>query len=423
MRFIGVVPEREITSNRGQPLEPLLDRVVNEIRSHDLRVDAVVGYFDFPISTMLPLVKQRLGLTTPPSLQSVLGCEHKYWSRRMQKEVVPEVVPAFELVDPFDPDATSRLELAYPFWIKPIKSASSYLGFRIDGPEDLDRALNRIREEIHRLGESFDAVMRHADLPSDIAAIGGYHCIAEEIIGGHQCTLEGYVFDKQTTVYGVVDSLRYPGTSSFARYQYPSSLPESVKDRMKTYAARVLGWIGLDRSPFNAEFYWDEERDRIWLLEINARISQSHSFLFMSVDGASHHEVMLDCALGRRPAFSRGQGSYPLAAKFMVRVRRDATVVRAPDAEELARIEDEIPGTRLQLTVSRGHRLSTLENQDSYSFEVAYIHVAAHDEAELIDKYRNCLERIDLRLMPVEPDPVGRSRIFTPAEEHHPAQP
>jgi len=45
------------------------------------------GYMDFPVSTMLPLICKEFG-TRSPSLESLLKCEHKYWSRVEQKKVI-----------------------------------------------------------------------------------------------------------------------------------------------------------------------------------------------------------------------------------------------------------------------------------------------------------------------------------------------
>ena len=40
---------------------------------------------------------------------------------------------------------------------------------------------------------------------------------------------------------------------------------------------KIISHIGFDNSAFNIEYYWDRGRDKIWLLEINTRVSQSHS--------------------------------------------------------------------------------------------------------------------------------------------------
>ena len=105
---------------------------------------------DFPVSTMLPMLCRKYG-TRSTSLESLLKCEHKFWSRCVQREAVPDHVPAFTAFDPFEDGALRQIgdaDLAFPFFVKPIKSSGSRLGFRIDNPEDFDYAIQRFRAEI-----------------------------------------------------------------------------------------------------------------------------------------------------------------------------------------------------------------------------------------------------------------------------------
>ena len=106
-------------------------------------------------------------------------------------------------------------------------------------------------------------------------------------------TVEGYRTAGRSHVYGIVDSLHYPGTSSFLRYQYPSQLPEEVRRRLATLSERVIDQIGLDQMTFNIEYFRDPETDRVRLLEVNPRHSQSHALLFERVDGVSNHELLV----------------------------------------------------------------------------------------------------------------------------------
>ena len=64
------------------------------------------------------------------SLESVVKCEHKYWSRLEQRRVIDEY-PRFGLVD-LDDDPTLPDGLRYPVWLKPVKSASSALAYRVE---------------------------------------------------------------------------------------------------------------------------------------------------------------------------------------------------------------------------------------------------------------------------------------------------
>ena len=396
-RFYPLLTYREIKQQACFPVARLLDEGIRTLREFAEGVDAVVGYWDFPVSTVLPILCRSVGLPGP-ALEAVLGCEHKYWSRLLQAQVAPEHVPPFCAIDPFADDPVRAVRIDYPFWLKPVKAVLSHLGFRIDDEADFRAAIPVIRRHIGRYAEPFDLILSHAELPPAIAAIGGQHCVAEGIISAErQVTQEGYVFDGQTTVYGTVDSLRCgPQGSSFSRYQYPSGLPAAVLERMTAITARVMTRIGYDGGPFNIEYFWDEPSGTISLLEINPRISKSHAPLFRMVDGCYHHQVMIDLGLGRKPRFEQGAGRYPMAAKFMVRQFHDAVVCRAPTSAEIAAVESAVPDAQIQVAVHEGQRLSALWDQDSYSYEVATIFVGGDNEAQLEQRFGDCLERLPL---------------------------
>jgi hypothetical protein len=348
---------------------------------------------------MLPLLRRHCGLRTP-TFESVLKCEHKYWSRLEQSACVREHIPDFAAVDPFDDAAVGAIPIAFPFWIKPVKSVLSYLGFKVHDAAGLDAAIAAIRLGIHRIATPFNYLLQYAELPDAVRSVDGRHCIVESLISsGRQCTLEGYVLGGDIVIYGAVDSVREgEHASCFGRYQYPSSLPDGVQDRMRAITQCFLAHIGFDDSPFNVEFYWDESTDRIWLLEVNTRVSKSHAQLFKLVDGEFHHQIMLDVALGQRPDFPRRQGGHRIAAKFMWRVFEDGVIRGVPDVTELERIRSAFPGAEIELYVVEGSRLSELGYQDSYSYEIAAIFLGADSEAELLRDYAACQEAIGLRL-------------------------
>lgn len=383
----------EVTAQRDYPLAEKLAKAVSIATAHPGGPDAIIGYWDFPVSLMVPLLAEHFGLRAP-RFDAVLRCEHKYWSRLLQRRVAPDHVPVFEAVDPFDDASVAGIGIAPPFWLKPVKSFASHLGFRIATPKDLRTAINAIRDGIRDLGEPFNDFLARADLPNEVAPVGGLHCIAEAMIGGRQCTLEGFVHQGRPEIYGVVDSIRYPNRSSFARYQYPSRLPQAVRDRMASIARDVIGAIGLDDTPFNIEFFWHENDDRLWLLEINPRISQSHGDLFEKVDGIAHHHVAVDLALGRRPDWCHGSGQFRHAGKFFLRRFADALVTRVPTESEIAAVSERIPGTRVEVQVQQGMRLSDLpaQEQDSYSYIYALLFIGADSRQQLLQRYQHCLE-------------------------------
>lgn len=399
--FHPLFSRRELKNPEGFPVRELLEEGCRQLREFPGRVDAVVGYWDFPVSTTLPLLRRAVGLPGP-TLESVLKCEHKFWSRLEQARVVPEQIADFCPLDPFAEDPLGQVTIAFPFWLKPVKSLLSHLGFLIEDEQSFRRAIEQTRAGIRRIGDPFNLILECAELPEEIAAVDGNHCIAESLISaGRQCTLEGYAFGGQVHVYGVIDSQREGSAgSSFSSYEYPSTLPESVRRRMVQIASRVIRQVGYDDAPFNIEFYWEEHADHVWLLEINGRISKSHAPLFQMVDGCYHHQVMIDLGLGLEPKMPHREGAFDFAAKFMVRRFEDATVTRAPNHDEIEALQSEIPGVLIEIPVREGMRLRHLPDQDSYSYEVAVIFVGGEDHADVRAKYEQVLARLPLEFTP-----------------------
>lgn len=403
--FHGLIDPEAVYETEDFNIAAMLESAERQLDAFDGSIDAIIGYMDFPVSTMLPILCRKYA-TRSVSLEALLKCEHKYWSRVTQREAIPEAIPAFTWFDPFDDNALRRIGdagLSFPFFVKPIKSSGSRLGFRIDSPEGFDYARTRLRDEIGSIAEPFNHVLSHADLPAEIEAVAGHCCMAEQVIGGRQCTLEGYVQDGEVVSYGIVDSIRYPQVLSFAYYMYPSRLPAHVQREMQALTDRVMRHIGYDNSAFNVEFFWDEVQDRIWLLEINTRIAQSHCDLFEQVDGLSHQQVTVDLGLGRKPDMPHRDGSFNVSANFFYRVFfTDATVARAPTPEEVADAEARVPGTRIAVQVRDGMRLSELPEQDAYSYAIAHLWMGANKSSALLWNYEQVLKKLEFTFTDIE---------------------
>ncbi|HVH24242.1 MAG TPA: ATP-grasp domain-containing protein [Pseudonocardia sp.] len=390
-RFHPLLTVAELLEADRISVPELLDSAERALRDFDGPVHALIGFWDFPVSTMLPLLTRRLGLRWS-SLESVLKCEHKYWSRLEQQRVIDEY-PRFGLLHLDDP-AVLPDGLRYPVWIKPVKSASSTLAFRVTDHEQLATAVDEIRAGIGRIGEPFEFLLDQVTLPPGLRRAGGHACLIEEAVTGVQVTVEGYTVGGDVRVYGVVDSITCPDSPSFLRYQYPSTLPPAVTDRMAELSRRVVRQVGLDGITFNIEYFWDPQRDAVALLEINPRHSQSHAELFERVDGVPNHDHMLQLALGREPRPTQREGHSALAAKWFVRRRGDGVVRRVPTPAEIERVEREVHGCTVDLVVKVGDRLSTLANQDSFSYELAHVYVGGDDEDQLRRDYERAVDEL-----------------------------
>jgi len=398
VEFHPLLTPEAVSETQDFDIPAMLAEAEATLDAFDGSIDAIVGYIDFPVSTMLPILCKKYG-TPQASLESLLKCEHKYWSRKVMAEIVPDNTPTFTAFDPFDDNALSKIgeaDLRFPFFVKPIKSSGSRLGFRIDSPEDFDYAIAALRAEIGQISEPFNYVLDQADLPDDIKAIEAHYCMAERVIGGRQCTVEGYVHNGEVVPYGTVDSIRYPQVLSFFYYLYPSTLPRRIQDQMNEITRKVMTHIGYDNAGFNIEYYWDEVQNKIWLLEINTRIAQSHCDLFEMVDGVSHQQVTVDLGLGQKPDMPQGEGPENVAGEFFYRVFfGDATISRAPSKAEIEVAAEQVPGTRIVSYVKRGSKLSELPEQDAYSYAVASVWMGAGKQSKLLYNYEQVMKRLN----------------------------
>ena len=392
------------------PVAEMLQKAVRVVNDFPGPVDAITAFWDFPVSCMVPVLRAKYGLPGA-SLESVLKCEHKYWSRLEQRKVIPEYRPGFQSFDPFDNDSLAKLtrNLKYPFWIKPIKSFGSHLGFRIRNETDWKQAIPVIRGNIATFTDPLDYFMDLAEVPNEIAE-NRDTCIAEEIIAGRQCTLEGYVVNGKVKVYGVVDSIRYTNLPSFSRYQYPSHLPKKAQRQMIDVTKKLLQHVGYENRTFNVEFFYDLKKEHPWLLEVNTRLAQSHSDLFYNVDGAIHQEIMVDLALGREPDFPHREGQHGCAAKFFIRAFRDGIVTKVPSADTIAAAREKWPSLIVQPMVQEGMALSQLLYQDSYSYYLCILYLGGKNERDLLEKYHECVKFLDFQITSLGFD--GETRQF-----------
>lgn len=344
------------------------------------RVDGVIGTHDYPASLEAAAVAAGLGLPGPP-VDRALVCHHKYLCREVQQRVAPEATPAFGLIDPFDFSPWS-LPLAFPFFVKPVKGTLSVRAGRADDYAALIGILNLsfLERSVGRL------VMRPFNqMLADYTDFGtsGNAFIAEGVLDGTcQVTVEGFVDEGRVEIMGIVDSVMYPGTISFERFEYPTRLPCGVQARMRALAVRTVEATGFWHGCFNVEMMYDADADTIGIIEMNPRLCSQFSDLYEKVDGTSGYDVQLALATGRRPTFRAGHGPCRVAASFVLRVFEDRLVVRLPDRRGLDEIQRRFPGVVVKLLCREGQWLSQ-QPQDMTSYRYAIVNLGGDSFEEL----------------------------------------
>ena len=332
-----------------------------------------------------------------------MACNNKAWSRLLQTAAAPEAVPRFQIIDPHRVHRPDDLQLAYPFWLKPVKSSLSYLGFRIGSFAEFERAVALSRAGLPAYSAAFQELMDMArpSVPGGATNIRADWLIAEALLNGRQCTLDGLMCGGELTLIGVVDSIRLPNRVSFTRFDYPSRLRQATQAKMVDIAQRVLRRIGFDDGLFNMEFFVDERGEMPKIIEINPRFSPQFSDLFEKVDGTLTHQYVVEMATGERPAVARRRGRHRIAASCVLRVARDHVVTRAPTARDIARLQAAIPDAHAYVTTEAGGRLSE-SAQDSYTYRYGLIHLGARDRRDLKKKLAKTKKLLRYRLKPVK---------------------
>ena len=157
-----------------------------------------------------------------------LICQSKYLSRLAQSRIVPDAVPPFW---PIDVAEYARLPdgLVFPAFVKPMKSFFSIGAQRIETAAEL-REVKRKWAELDAFFMPLDRLLRrHIGVE-----IGTTRLIAEGLLKGAQVTVEGYAYGGDVHILGVVNSIFFPGTLAFSRFDYPSALPEPCRSAWPT---------------------------------------------------------------------------------------------------------------------------------------------------------------------------------------------
>lgn len=393
----------EATHEPGFDALRFLTETVHKVRSRRADFQGVVGIDDFPASMLAALIAETFGFPFP-SFESLFLCQHKYYSRLRQREAAPEATPRFHVVDISRPLEPSDIPLPFPLFVKPIKSYLSILARRLDTFQDLVRARAEAPLRLGPVARMFDGLVGVSTLDGRYQAVPASALLLEEPLAGHQVTLDGYAYGSQVVLLGVVDSIFFPGTLSFARFEYPSRLPARVQERMGHIAERVIRHIGLDRTFFNIEFFYRQEDDSIRIIEINGRMASQFAPLYRMLHGIDMYAMQLDMILGGDPGgrgvWSPGRKPAGVSASFVLRRFEDGRVMRVPSPEDLDRLRRRFPDAFVEILVKEGERLSD-ELQDDESYRYALVDLCAGDWEELQEKFDKATGLLPFTFVPL----------------------
>jgi len=397
----------EATHEPGFDAVRFLRETIQDLEGRRADFQGVVGIDDFPACMLAALVAEALGFPSP-SFESLFLCQHKYYSRLRQREAAPKATPSFHVVDIAQPLAPPYIPLPFPVFVKPIKSYLSILARRLETFQDLVRVIGQVPERLGAVTNMFDALVEVSALDRRFRGVPASALLLEDLLTGHQVTLDGYAYRDRVVPLGVVDSVFFPGTLSFERFDYPSRLPPGVQERMREIADEVIRGIGLDRTFFNIEFIYRPEDDSIWIIEVNGRMASQFAPLYRMLHGIDLYAMQLDMILGKDPGgnevWSPGGTPAGVSASFVLRRFEDGYVTGVPSDENLRRLAQRFPDACVEILVKEGERLSD-ELQDDESYRYALVDLCAGDWEELQSKYEQAKLFLPFSFAPLKPAP------------------
>lgn len=354
------------------------------------RLDAVVTSDEQFGPFIASLVAERLGLAGTP-LEAVLTIQHKHYARLAFGRIAPEANVRHGLIRRgFERE--DEVPLAFPFYVKPAKAAFSVLARRVDSFAELHRHTRFGRFEraiIDRLVRPFGQVMRaHSSLRED-----PFSMVCEEIVRGRQVTANGFVREGRVTMLGTIDSVMYPGTDQFQRFQYPSSLDEAQLAAVDSLSARLLQGLGYGHGMFNIEMRIDPATGQPRVIEINPRAAGQFYDLFERVDGYDYFEAMLALHLGEEPRVRRRQGRQRHAASFVLRDLSGQGLARWPGRGELEALRQRHPDVRAMFYPKRGADLAR-EVKWLGSYRYGVFNLGAESPREMFARFRRLCDDI-----------------------------
>ena len=358
---------------------------------NDISIDGIIGTHDYPGSIIASILSRKLKIPGPPVLSNLI-CQHKYYSRIYQKKAVPDAVPEFFLIDPSDNNFDGPPY--YPVFIKPVKSFFSIFAARIDDKQQYSEFMGSYRKHKDKFSKPLNILLKkYSDLK-----INADYLIAEKLMSGQQVTLEGYVYNRKIEIMGITDSIMYPGTISFKRFEYPSSLPTGIQERMAGIARSFIFSTGFDNGIFNIEFFYNPEKDSVKIIEANPRMASQFADLMEKVEGINTYKIQVDLCLGNKPAPYKNPGKFKYATSFVLRSFEDKKIVRLPGKDDATKVLDLFPEARVEIYGKEGALLSE-ELQDMQSYRYGIINLGGNSRQELGNKLEQCTSLLNFDLI------------------------
>ncbi len=324
--------------NTEAALSTLMD-VVRENGGYD----GVIGTDDNTV-VLAALLSEKLGLPSNPP-DAALKTRRKDIARQTLKEHGC-AVPAFRVLALDQPLRAQIAGFPFPAVIKPVNMAASRGVMRIDNPEQLVKAVERLKPILadSESPEDANTALLEAFMPGAEIAYEGL------LSGGRLKTIA--IFDKPDALDGPFFEESY--------YITPSRQPQTAQERLKQTVASACAAYGLVEGPVHAELRIDGDKVRI--IEVAARTIGGECSKSIRYGGQYHledlviaHATGMNIELNETPDRASGVLMIPIPrAGLLRRVEGILAAQKVPLIDEIS------------LAIRAGNLLTPLPEGSSY---------------------------------------------------------
>lgn len=363
-----------------QALKKATQEGVNAVLSSDEYIGAIIA----------AIVSKELGFPGSDPAKIILS-QHKYFSRLVQLQHCSEAAVNCQLI-PQNIQKDFTAKLPYPFFVKPVKGTFSLFAKKINHLHDLKKHLSfnwYERIVLKTITRPFNQLLkRYSTLKKDANFFVG-----EELIEGIQVTVDGFSFKDKVSICGVVDSIMFPNTNVFERFEYPSKLPPLVIERMENIVKKLITGIGFKNAQFNVELFYNPKTDQLHIIEINPRLSYQFGDLYENVDGTNTYQTLIDLALGNPPQFKKNKGEFNCTASFVLRTFEGKELQSVPKERDINHFNSRYPESNIKVYGKVGTKFSN-EMRAIGSYRYGIVNVGAHSLLDLFSIYEDVLDSL-----------------------------
>jgi len=362
-----------------------LRQTIQTINHNPEMYDGIVGTHDSS-AVFAALLAQETGKTFA-SVQSIINCQNKYISRRIQKKLVSEHTPNFCLALDYLRDPG---QLKTPFFIKPVRANISFGTHRIEGPEQLEYFIGLESQDIAFFNTYYLEALsisskNHNAL--NLATCNSFLC--ENLISGDQVTVDGYIFQGSIHLFGFTKAVYHPKTNTFSHHIFPFALSSELESRIRSALGVLIPGLGLDNSFFNVELRVEESASRFSIIEVNSRIAFQFAKTIQTVTGIDPLHMLCDVAVGKEPSLSPVAAHRPskFCYNFELHSFTDAWVLHTPTQSAYEEIKLKYPEVTVRNLIQENTLLSEFKhNPESYRYCV--LDIPGDSEEEIMSAYQ-----------------------------------